>query len=470
MVARGNTEFANFVTSSSSYGREDNDRIESYLSKASYNYDDKYFIDGSLRRDGSSRFSADQRWGTFFSAGATWAIKKENFLKDVSWLDDLRLKVSYGQVGNNALLDGSGNNRYYGDRAFFDLGSNSNTEGGVLLASIATPDLTWEKQNTLNTGISFAFFGRRLYGELEYYNKQVDDLIFSVPQPLSAAVTSVYRNIGAMYNRGVELQLGGDIIREQDFTWGLITNWSIFKNKITKLPPETPTIISGTKKREVGHGIYDYWLRQYAGVDPNDGAALYIPADGTLAANIRTVNGVQYVTNQSFAKFDYSGSAIPDLMGSFVNTFSYKDLSLSFMVNYQVGGKAYDSVYQGLMSTGSYGGALHQDILNSWTPANNTSNTPRADFGATANTNATSNRWLIDASYWSLRNINLSYNLPKAWLNKIKVPSARIFATGENLYLHSKRKGLNPSESFDGVNGNTYPQSRNFSLGINLTL
>ncbi|KQM65232.1 hypothetical protein ASE74_10215 [Pedobacter sp. Leaf216] len=470
MVARGNTEFANFVTSSSSYGREDNDRIESYLSKVSYSYDDKYFIDGSLRRDGSSRFSADQRWGTFFSAGATWAIKKENFLKEVSWLDDLRLKVSYGQVGNNALLDGNGNNRYYGDRAFFDLGSNSNTEGGVLLASIATPNLTWEKQNTLNTGVSFAFFGRRLYGELEYYNKQVDDLIFSVPQPLSAAVTSVYRNIGAMYNRGVELQLGGDIIREQNFTWGLITNWSIFKNKITKLPAETPTIISGTKKREVGHGIYDYWLRQYAGVDPNDGAALYIPADGTLPANIRTVNGVQYVTNQSFAKFDYSGTAIPDLMGSFVNTFSYKNLSLSFMVNYQVGGKAYDSIYQGLMSTGSYGGALHQDILNSWTPANNTSNIPRADFGATANTNATSNRWLIDASYWSLRNVNLSYNLPKAWLNKIKVPSARVFATGENLYLHSKRKGLNPSESFDGLNSNVYPQSRNFSLGINLTL
>lgn len=470
LVAQGNTELANFVSASSSYGRADNDKIESFLSKASYNYDNRYFLDASLRRDGSSRFSPDQRWGTFFSVGGSWALNKEGFLKNTSWIDDLRIKASYGQVGNNALLDANGNSRYYGDRAFFDLGSNSNTEGGVLLASIATPDLSWEKQNTFNAGVSFSFFGKRLYGEVDFYRKNVNDLIFSVPQPLSAAVTSVYRNIGSMYNQGLEIQLAGDIVRTQDFTWNLLTNWTFFKNKITKLPDETPTIISGTKKREAGHGIYDYWLRQYAGVDPSDGAALYIPADGTAAANIRTVNGVQYVTNQSFAKFDYSGTAIPDLSGSFTNSFSYKGLSLSVLINYQIGGKAYDGVYQGLMSTGSFGSALHKDILNSWTQSNTSATIPRADYGNSTNINATSNRWLIDASYWNIRNINLSYNLPKEWLKTIDVPSARIFVTGENLYLHSKRKGLNPTESFDGVNGNTYPQSRTISVGVNLSL
>ncbi|WP_316802491.1 TonB-dependent receptor [Pedobacter nototheniae] len=470
LVARGNTELGNFVSSSSSGGRADNDKIESYLSKVGYNYDSKYYFDASLRRDGSSRFAPDQRWGTFFSLGGSWSINKENFLKSATWIDDLRLKVSYGQVGNNALLDANSNSRYYGDRAFFDLGLNSNTEGGVLLASVATPTLSWEKQNTLNTGISFSFFGKRLYGEIEYYKKNVNDLIFSVPQPLSSAVPSIYRNIGSMYNKGFELQLGGDIIRDKDFSWNLMTNWTIFKNQITKLPPETPFIISGTKRREVGHSIYDYWLRQYAGVDPADGSALYIPADGTTAANIRTVNGVQYVTNQTFAKFDYSGSAIPDLLGSFTNTINYKGFSFSFLINYQIGGKAYDGVYQGLMSTGSYGGALHKDILNSWTQTNTGASIPRADYGNSTNINATSNRWLIDASYWNIRNINLAYNLPKDWLGKIDVRNARVFVTAENLYLHSKRKGLNPSESFDGVNGNTYPQSRTVSVGVNLSL
>lgn len=470
LIARGNTEFPNFVTAVGSSGRADNDRIESYLSKFSYNYDDKYFLDASLRRDASSRFSPQSRWGTFFSVGGSWALKKENFLKESTWIDDLRLKVSYGQVGNNALLLTDGTANYYGDRAFFELGLNSNVEGGVLLASIATPELSWEKQNTLNTGVSFSLFGRRLYGELEFYNKKVNDLIFNIPQPLSAAVPTVLRNTGSMYNRGVELQLAADILRSKDFNWNIVTNWSVFKNKITALPPETPQVISGTKRREVGHSIYDYWLRQYAGVDPTDGSALYIPADGTAAANIRTVNGVQYVTTQSNAKFDYSGSAIPDLIGSVNNTFRYQDWSLSFLLNYQIGGKAYDSVYQGLMSTGSYGGALHKDILNSWTPSNTGSDIPRADYGNSTNINATSSRWLIDASYWNIRNINLAYNLPQSWLGKLDVKNARLFVTAENLYLHSKRKGLNPSESFDGVNGNTYPQSRSISVGINLSL
>ncbi|QPH37914.1 SusC/RagA family TonB-linked outer membrane protein [Pedobacter endophyticus] len=470
IVAQGNTALANFVSSTGSTGRKDDDAIESYFSKASYNYDEKYFFDASFRRDGSSRFSSIKRWGPFFSVGGSWSMNKEDFLKDASWIDDLRLKVSYGQVGNNALLDDDDNARYYGDRAFFDLGSNNNNEGGVLLSSVATPELTWEKQNTLNTGVSFSFFGRRLTGEVEFYRKNVNDLILSVPQPLSSAVTSVYRNVGAMYNQGVELQLGGDLIRNTNFNWNLITNWTIFKNKITELPAETPTIVKGTKRREAGHSFYDYYLRQFAGVDPNDGSSLYIPADGTAAANIRTVNGVQYVTNQSFAKYDYSGSAVPDLLGSVNNTFSYKNVSLSFLINYQIGGKAYDAVYAGLFSTSSYGSSLHKDVLNAWTQTNKGSNIPRLDYGNSTNINAASSRWLIDASYVALRNVNLSYNLPKAWLSKIDVSSARLFVTGENLYLKSRRKGLNPTESFDGVNQNTYPQSRAISVGINLSL
>ncbi|WP_316784320.1 TonB-dependent receptor [Pedobacter frigiditerrae] len=462
-TARGNTELANFVTISGLTGNRDLDRIESYFSRATYNYNEKYFLEGSVRRDGSSRFAAAKRWGTFFSAGASWSIIKEDFMKNLNWVSDLRLKASYGEVGNNAL------DTFYAYDAFYDLGFNNSSEPGVLLSSLAAPNLKWETSKTLNLGLSFGFLKNRILGELEYFKRGSGELLFSIPKPLSNAVTSELANIGSMENRGWELQLSGDILRTKNFNWNLLTNWTIFKNEITALPVETPTIISGTKRREVGQDIYAFWLRQYAGVDPNDGSALYIPADGTAASNIRTVNGVQYVTNQTFAKFAYSGTAIPDLSGSFTNTFTYKDLSLSFLINYQIGGKFYDSVYQGLMSL-SYGSALHADAAGAWTTTNKTSQIPRLDYGNTTNINAASSRWLVDASYINFANVNLSYRLPKSLLSKIDVAGAKVFFTGENLGTISKRRGLDPRQSFDGVNGATYLSGRIYSFGLSLSL
>jgi TonB-linked SusC/RagA family outer membrane protein len=465
LILQGNTEFANFVTPSGANGYKRDEALESYFSRFNYSFANKYFAEASLRRDGSSRFSPESRWGNFFSAGASWSVSKENFMSDVSWVDDLRLKASYGEVGNNSL----NNNNYYAYQSFYDLGWNNGSQPGLLLSTNSARDLKWETSKSTNLGMSFSLFNRRVYGELEYYKKGSGELIFSLPLPDSDPVKSVLKNIGSMYNSGFELQLGADLIRSQDFTWALVTNWTTLKNRITKLPAETPVITSGTKRREVGKDYYSFWLRKYAGVDQTDGSALYIPAEGTAPANIRTVDGVDYVTNQTFAKFDYSGTAIPDLMGSFTNTFTYKNLSLSVLVNYQIGGKFYDSTYQGLMSSGSYGGAFHKDILNSWT-AENPTNTPRIDYGNSTNINATSSRWLIDASYISLRNVNLSYNLPKSLIGKLDVSNARVFVSGENLGMISKRKGLDPSESFDGVNANTYVPSRILSFGINFSL
>lgn len=462
-ILLGNTEFANFVTPMGVSGYKDTETIESYFSKATYNYNEKYFLEASIRRDGSARFSAENRWGTFYSFGGSWNIAKEKFLENESWINDLRLKASYGEVGNNTLSS------YYGYQALYDLGYNNGTEAGALLATLATPELKWEKSKTFNTGLAFSLFNKKIYGELEYFKRGSSELIFSVPQPLSDPVASKNANVGSMDNRGWELQLGTDLIRTQDFSWNIVTNWTMFTNKITKMPVETPTIISGTKKREVGKDFYSFWLRQYAGVDPKDGSSLYIPADGTAAANIRTVNGVDYVTSQTFAKFDYSGSAIPDLMGSVSSTFGYKAFSFSFLLNYQIGGKFYDSVYQGLMSP-AYGGALHADAANSWSTTNTTSSIPRLDIGNTTNINATSSRWLVDASYLSLTNVNFSYKLPKSLLDKIDVAGAKIFVTGENLGLISKRQGLDPRQAFDGVNTTVYVPSRVLSFGINLSL
>jgi TonB-linked SusC/RagA family outer membrane protein len=461
-ILAGNTEFANFVNLLSISGYKDLETLESYFSRVSYDYQKKYFLEGSVRTDGSSRFSPQSRWGTFFSIGGSWSTNKENFMKNVSWVNDLRLKVSYGQVGNNAL------NTLYAYQAFYDLGWNNGSEPGLVMSSIANPGLKWESSNTFNAGVSFSLFKARLYGEIEFYKRGSDHLIFSVPLSLSDPVTSVNRNIGSMYNTGVDIQLGGDVVKTEDFIWQMTTNWSLLKNKITKMPETTPTIVSGTKRREKGKDIYQYWLRQYAGVDPSDGAALYIPAEGTAATNIRVVDGKEYVVNQSFAKFDYSGTAIPDLSGSVINNFSYKNISLSFLITYQIGGLFYDANYAGLMSP-SYGRSLHKDVLNSWTTTNTTSDIPRIDIGNTANINAASSRWLIDASYLNIRSVNLSYNFPKHLLNRLDLSGIKFFVSGENLSLFSKRKGMNPTESFDGTNSTTYLPSRIVSFGFNMS-
>lgn len=466
-ILSGNTQFANFVTPQSAGGSKDTYRVESYFSKASYNFDEKYFVDGSLRRDGSSRFSKSARYGAFYSLGASWSIGKENFLKKATWIDDLRLKASFGEVGNDALLV-NGANSYYNYQAFYDLGYNNGTEPGILLSSNATPDLKWETVNTLNIGTAFSLFKGRLTGELEVFNRGSKDLLFSVPLPLSNPVTSIRKNIGTMTNKGIELQLGGDVIRKKDYSWNILTNSSIIKNKITKLPEETPLITQGTKRLEVGVDIYQFYLRQYAGVDPADGSALYYPT-ATATTDLRTINGQTLTTNFNNAMYDYSGSAIPDLFGSITNTFNYKALQLSFLVNYQIGGKFYDGNYASLMGV-SLGGALHQDALNAWTETNTSSPFPRLDVSSTSFFTAASNRWLIDASYLAISNINLSYRLPKKYISKLSLTNVRVFATGENLALVSKRKGLNPSESFNGTNSTTYTPSRTVTFGLSVNL
>lgn len=461
-ILAGNTEFANFVTPQSSGGSKDTYRIESYFSKASYSLDEKYFLDASLRRDGSSRFSKDSRYGNFFSFGGSWSLSKENFLSKATWIDDLRLKASYGEVGNDAL------DSYYNYQAFYDLGFNNGNEPGILLSSAATPELKWETINTLNMGAAFSFFKSRLTGELEVFNRGSRDLLFAVPQPLSNPVTSIRRNIGSMTNKGIELQLGGDVIRSKNFTWNILTNSSVIKNEITKLPAETPQITQGTKRLEVGGDIYRFYLRQYAGVDPADGAALFYPTP-TATTSLRTVNGESVTTDFNNARFDYSGSSIPDLFGAVTNTFNYKNLQFSVLVNYQVGGKFYDGQYAGLMGV-SLGGSLHRDALNAWTETNTSSSIPRLDISSTSLFTAASTRWLIDASYLAISNVNLSYRLPQKYISKLDLSNVRVFASGENLGIYSKRKGLNPLESFNGINSTLYTPSRmvTFGLGVNL--
>ncbi|HET6558810.1 MAG TPA: SusC/RagA family TonB-linked outer membrane protein, partial [Prolixibacteraceae bacterium] len=457
----GNIELANFVTLASVTGQLDRLRREGYLSRINYGYDNKYFVDLSYRRDASSRFSPESRWGNFYSAGISWSVMRESFMKGVTWLNDLKFRASYGTVGNDGL------DTYYEYQALYGLGWNNAGEPGALAISVPTPELTWEVNKTFNIGLEFALAKNRISGSIEYFDRGSSELLFSVPQGLSAPVTTKTQNIGAMSNKGVEIQLNADVIKTRSINWDFQINFTSLKNEITKLPGGQP-IISGTKRLAEGQDIYAFYLRRWYGVDPADGAGLYHAAPGVTTA-LRIIKGDTLTTNPTNAEYDYAGSAIPDFFGSFTSTIDIKGFALSFLLNYQVGGKFYDGTYNGLMAH-RYGSSIHVDNLRAWKKPGDVTDVPRLDANSTSLFNAQSDRFLIDASYLNIRNVTLSYKLPKSLLDKIGFEQTRIYIGGENLHIFSKRKGMNPAESFNGTNSPVYVPNRLINAGINFTL
>ena len=461
LIIDGNTELINYTTINSLYSFSNEYKQEGYFSKLEYNYKSKYYLQGSYRRDGSSKFSPDVRWGDFFSAGLSWRISQENFFK-ADWVNDLKVRASYGEVGND-------NISWYPWQALYDLSRNRN-EGGFIKSSIGNKKLKWETNQQFDAAIEYDLFSGRLNGSVEYFRRGSKDLLFDVPLPNSSSgLTTVTQNIGNMYNLGVEVQLNGDIIRKQDFYWNLGLNLTTSKNKITKLPQEK--ISASPFQREVGYSIYEFYLRQYVGVNPQNGMPMYL-ADPELATatNSYEYEGKTVVENPANGLYRYCGNAFPDFYGSINNTLTYKNLSLSLLCTYSVGGKGYDNTYSSLMTSGnSYGAALHVDVLNRWRKEGDITNVPRMDAGtASSYINAASSRWLIDQSYFNIRSATLACNIPKHLLRQIDMKDISVYLSGENLKLFSKRKGYNPQERIDSQVTNTYSFSRIYSIGLNI--
>lgn len=461
-VIEGNIELANFVTLATANGELNRLRREGYLSRFNYSYDNRFYVDLSYRKDASSRFSPETRWGDFYSAGLSWSAMRERLFSNVKWLNDLKFRVSYGTVGNDGL------DSYYEYQALYGLGWNNAGEPGTLASKLSNPTLTWEVNKTFNVGMEFGILRNRISGSIEYFDRGSSELLFDVQLGLSSIITTQTRNIGAMSNKGIEIQLNVEVVKTKTFNWDFQLNYTSLKNNISKLPAETPTIINGTKRLEVGSDIYAFYLRRWYGVDPVDGAGLYYAAPGVTTGTRTGSKGEVLVTNPTNAAFGYAGSAIPKYFGSFTNTFTVKDLSISFLANYQVGGKFYDGNYAGLMGV-SYGRALHTDNLRAWKAVGDITDIPRLDISQTGQFNAASDRWLIDASYLNLRNITLSYMLPKSIVGKLGVEQARFYVGAENLYIFSKRTGMNPAESFNGTNSPVYVPNRLMNMGINFT-
>ncbi len=459
-IADDNTELINFVTITRSNSYEDNYNTEGYFARLNYDYDSKYYLTASYRRDGSSRFYKDNRWGDFWSVGLAWRMDQEPFIQNIGAIDLIKLRASYGELGNDAGIG------YYASQGLYSLGYNNQAEPGVLQDKLPAEALVWESNNSIDVAVEFGLFNR-VSGTLEFYHRISDNLLFGVPLPLSSGVSEKDENIGALFNQGIEFSVEFDAIKNQDFRWTIGLNVTTLKNEFTRLPPGQDEIISGSKKIMVGSSIYDFWLREFYGVDPEDGAVLYRADDGTTG-DIRIMGNDTLTTDQDNARYGYFDSAIPDLFGSFNTSLNYKGIELTALFTYQIGGKVLDYNYQSAMSSGNYGTGYSIDILDRWQEPGDKTDVPRMDDSETSAFGATSTRWLTDASYLNLRNVIISYQLPNNLVSRIGITRARVYLSGENLWFVNARKGMNIQQNFAGTTSNVFTPNRVISMGLNV--
>lgn len=459
----GVEELAMASTGEGSNSYRDEYRIEGYFSRVKYNYDNRYYFTGSFRRDGSSRFHEDTRWGNFFSIGGSWRVSEESFMSGLNWVQDLKVKASYGEQGNDRLL-ANGDPMYYGYNSFY--GSlNNYSYSGFYFTQLANRSLQWEVSENLNAGIEFNLFDR-LSGEINYFEKGSSELLFNNPRAMSTGISFVKDNVGAMVNRGIETSLNVYVIKGEDLRWNVGGSLTSFNNEITELPKEE--IISGTKKLKVGRSLYDYYIRQFAGVDPQTGKALYykdvLDSEGNPTGERTTTTSSDQATKY------YSGSAIPDMTGDINSSLSYKGFRFSFMFTYGIGGKMLDYTYANLMHSGDYGTNWHSNIKDRWQEPGDETDVPRLENGYD-DANYPSDRFLIDRSYLNIKNVRLSYNVPPKLLKQVGldlVKKFQVYISGNDLYLFSEMQGMNPQESFAGVTNYQYTPTKTIMVGTNI--
>ena len=439
-----------------------------FFARVNYDYENRIFGSISFRRDGSSRFAPDKRWGNFWSLSAAWDIAKESWMEETStWLNMLKVKASFGQQGN----DNIGN--YY---AYMDQYTMSGVDGFWNIATLAykgNPDLTWETSNAFNIGVDFAFLQGKLSGTLEYYSRQTSNMLYNRPVSPSLGYTSFPVNVGSMRNDGIELELVATPVRTKDIQWDLNFNLTYQRNKIIKLAPElNGEWINGSYYWKEGDTMYNLYLVQYAGVDPDNGLPLYWAkrTDGTLEPTIdwslafSGSNERGYVANRQA-----TGNILPPVYGGFGTTLTLYGFDLSIQCGYQLGGRMIDSGYQTLMHNGTQRGyAMHTDVLKAWTPQNPYTDVPRLDVDWQYMT-ASSDRWLTSSKYFSINNINIGYNFPLKWIQKCGLSGLRIYGAADNVAIWGSRKGLDPRQGYFSSASSSYSAMRLISGGVKLT-
>ena len=440
-------------------GNSDQYKLLSYFGQAEYNYAQKYFASVSMRADGSSRFHPDNRWGAFWSFGGSWKIGREAFVEEAagSWLSDLTLRASYGAQGND-------NVGYYAYQALYSIGSFLG-ETALTTSRLDTPELSWETNLNANIGLDFSLWSNRLFGTVEWFQRTSKDLLFARDLVPSSGFSSIDDNIGKVRNYGWEFTLGGTPILTRDWTWRLSVNATTYKNEIVSIP--TDVMWSGTKKWVKGGSLYDFWMYEWAGVDPETGDAQWYMTDTETGERVKTTN-YGSLTSQDKVKV---GNALPKVNGGFQSDLTWRDLSLSMAFAYSIGNKIYNRDKASLMGvSGANGSTMSKDLLNRWTPENTQTDVPRLEYDQTSYFTSASTRWLVDGSYLRLKTVTLNYNLPKKWIQPAMLKDVSIYVQGENLLTFSKQQGLDPEQALGGVTYWRYPAMKTLSFGINVKL
>ncbi len=473
-----NREFANAITMTGIEGYTLGRSMESYFAQAKYDYDEKYFADINFRRDGSSRF-VKNRWGNFWSAGAAWLVSKEDFMKDIDFVNNLRIKASYGTYGNEAVNVGSSSANYYPTQNLYSV-NNLNGAISYALYYIGNPDLTWEKSSMLNTGIDVGLWSDRLIGEVEFFKKTTTDMIFNKQVATSLGYAALPVNDASLDNTGVEFKLTGSVVKTSDLEIKLTVNGAHYTNTLTKMPME------GSKEKNFelqegygwskGHSIFDYYMRDYAGVNTNTGQSewvIYYDNNNLTSGNpTKITNMVDYLaeraeagetvdlkkdvtTNYADATLDYVGkSAIPDLTGAFGIDVKYKGIEFSAQFIYGIGGYGYDAVYAQLMHNETVGSMnWHKDMEQRWTAPGQITSVPRLSATHDTYVISSSSRFLTSMNYLGLNNVRVGYTFPKKMMSKIKVDKLTTWVSGDNLYMSTARKGYYPIGSEVGESG-----------------
>ncbi len=476
-----------------------------FFGRLNYAYGDRYRASVSARRDGSSRFAKDHRWGTFWSASAAWNINKEAFMKEFTNIDLLKLKFSFGQNGNDNV-----GTRYLAYADQYKITGADGVWSDAQLSYKGNPDITWETSNTLNTGVDFSFWKGKLSGSVEYFQRQMSDMLMNVPVAPSLGYSSKPMNVGSMRNAGVEIDLNYQPINLKNITWDLFANITFGWNKVLKLDQRILNTqetwrndspkgwLSGSRYYQEGESMYQLWMVDYAGIN-EEGQATYwslrdktdadgnkIPysykkdAQGNFITDAAGNKIVEQYEQEEYKTPDYSeaynknrkstGNIMPLAYGGFGTSLTAYGFDFSVQFAYQFGGRMFDSAYQQYMAPGTtdgLGSTMHKDLLNAWTPQNTNTDVPRLEgVSKYSVANSTSTRFLISSNYLSLNNITAGYTFPNKWTEKLKVSNVRIYFAAENVALWSKRKGLDPRQSFVSADNSTYSPIRAISGGL----
>lgn len=449
---------------------------QSVFAKANYTYDNRYLAEVSLRRDGASNFGDDKKYGNFFSISGGWNINREKWFK-ADWVDVLKLRASYGSVGNIPYSK-------YPQYGLYSVSSNYNGIPAILISQVGNKDLTWEQTYTAGVGIDANFFNNRLRFVFDYYNKYTSNILYQVPVSGLTGITSRWQNVGEMRNSGIEITIGGDIIRTKDWLWSLDLNMGYNKNKLEKLYGDDPnmmiiggggndTTIAGAAEKvlKVGYSTDRYYLREWAGVDPKNGAPLWYKNDGSG----------ETTSNYSEAKQVMTEATSPKLFGGFNTSLTWKNIDLNASFGFSLGGKIYNYSRQEYDSDGAYTDRNQMKLIDGWSrweKEGDIATHPAASYGNKSNSNKASTRYLEDGDYLKLRSLSIGYNLN---LSKYYIQNMRIYFTAENVFTLTGFSGIDPEvpayydettgtyKSIGTAGANLYPSTRKFMFGINLT-